>query len=211
MATNLYDSSSSITSQISSAVSTTSSNFSLGFLTTELVETLLKNANMFMLAWMLVHSIYFLADFFVFYFTLASKDDFLDNQEYGQKKFYDSLHMWTYYLPFLVGLLAFGWFSSNSVLAIVIGIASLLYIVWKFFFIDFSKTPLISILTGEDTSILGRSMKSLRDVAGNVIAPPKDSAGSAVSGGLFQLIGGFLESIFLFIKEVFSTVPKIKP
>jgi hypothetical protein len=211
MATNLYDSSSSVTSQVINAVTSSQSQFSLGFLNIEFVENLLRNSNMFMLAWMIVHTIYFLADFFVFFFTLASKDDFLDNQEYGQKKFYDSLNMWTYYLPFLIGILSFSYFKDNQVMAIIIGIASLLYLLWKFLFIDFAKTPLISILTGEDTSILGRSMKSIRDVAGNVIAQPKGSTGSAVSGGLFQLIGGFLESIFLFIKEIFSTVPKIKP
>ena len=146
MSDSLYESSSraassmATSSQTSGGVNQTVQNISntvsnnsfFSFLNFDF-SPILTAVNYFVLAWIIVHSVFLLLEFYVHFFKFAAMDEFLENQELGRKKFFESWGMWGEYLFALFFYALYQYFQDVPVVAFLLGIGAIGFFIYTFF------------------------------------------------------------------------------
>jgi hypothetical protein len=118
---------------------------------------------LFVLAWIIIHTILLLIDSVMHYFVFAPQDDFYDNIEGGKKRFYDSWYIWWTYLLCMLPFGLYVFWTGNTTLTFFFGMITLIALLCQFFFVDLGKSPLLAIFKGEDNTIIGKTIKSIKE------------------------------------------------
>ena len=184
VAGGLYNSASS-SSQSVNSLQTTISNTGINVSGINL-DAFVIGVHFFVLALCLFNTVLLLTDFFIRYFKMAPQDDFLKYHLDGKKSFFRAWNTWTTYIPLLALFAVYVYFSKVAILGVVSGILYLVACMFKII-TEYGKTPIGKVLSGEDSSIIGRFFKTIND-----ITKSKDS-GSAKSGdNIVSVSGGIL-------------------
>jgi hypothetical protein len=159
---------------LSSAISTTGNNF-FSFLQYNF-QPVLHAVNYFVLAWILVHSLFLLIEFYVHFFKFAAMDEFLTNQEIGRKKFFESWGMWGHYLISLCFFTLYQWFAAVYMIGFLLAVVSFISFGYTFFAKALPKTPIIDIFEGKDDSLVGRGVKQFINFRTKLSPPLKKNS-----------------------------------
>jgi uncharacterized membrane protein YecN with MAPEG domain len=187
MASGLYNtgtSSSSSLNTIQNTLNNTGINLS-GFN----LDAVVVGINYFVLALCIFNTALLGFDFVIRYFKMTPQDEFLKYHLEAKKSFFRSWNTWTTYLPLAILLGIYAAVSTtnpwNWIVGILFVVASLIKIFW-----EYSKTPVARVLSGEDSSIIGRFFKSANDLGKGVGGG--DKKGSKGGDSVVSVSGGIL-------------------
>ncbi len=189
MGDSLYESSSRAASSVASTsqapggvgqtvqnISNSVSNNSIfGFFNFDF-SPILSAVNYFVLAWIIVHSVLLLLEFYLHFFKFAAMDEFLENQETGRKKFFESWGMWGEYLFTLFFYALYQYFHDVPVVGFLLGIGTIGFFIYTFFVKALPKTPLLDVFQGKDSSLVGRGVKQLLNLRAKISPPAKKNS-----------------------------------
>jgi len=169
-------------------------NFSFSEIDSINIENTISHINYFILAWMILHTMLGVLDFYLKYFIIAAKDNLVPNQKIGKQELKNTIILWSSYLPCLA--IAWLYTITDGVWQTVYGAATILAFTIKFFAIDLPKSVIIKIIKGQDTTVIGSmlsapfriikgfSKKGNSKVASGAVSIAKD-IGSEL-GGIFK-------------------------
>ena len=152
----------------------------------------------FVLAFCILNTLLLVFDSYMRYFRMAAQGEFLKYTQDGIHSFHASWDSWITYLP-LLAVFYFYAYNQDKSWIWMIGILFILMALVKIFR-EYMKIPVGKVLSGEDSSIIGRGVKQLRGLFGggetkkatSKAASGKDGAPPPSEGGL---LGEFVSQI----------------